>query len=61
MCLGKRRDRNHQNCYRLVSLTRSSVNATVSVMLMADGGLFLASLVDRGGCQVRGATGVFSG
>jgi len=28
-------------------------------MLMEDGGLFVAALVDRGGCGIRGATGVF--
>ena len=28
-------------------------------MLIDDGGVFLAVLVDKGGCQVKGATGVF--
>jgi len=28
-------------------------------MLIDDGGLFLTALVDKGGCQVRKATGVF--
>ena len=28
-------------------------------MLLDDGGLFLAALVNRGGCGVRHATGVF--
>jgi len=38
---------------------RTSVNVTVDAMLMEDGGLFVATLVDRGGCGIRGATGVF--
>ena len=28
-------------------------------MLIDDGGVFVAGLVDRGGCGIRGATGVF--
>ena len=28
-------------------------------MLIDDGGLFLAALVDKGGCSVRHSTGVF--
>ena len=41
------------------SLDRTSVNITIDVMLIDDGGLFVAGLVDRGGCGIRGATGVF--
>ena len=40
-------------------LIRENVNATISAMLMDDGGVFLAALVDKGGCQVRKATGAF--
>ena len=39
--------------------TRKNVNASINAMLIDDGGLFLAALVDNGGCQVRKATGVF--
>jgi len=38
---------------------RINANATISAMLIDDGGVFLAVLVDKGGCGVRGATGVF--
>ena len=38
---------------------RRSTNASVSAMLIDEGGLFLAALVNRGGCGIRLATGVF--
>ena len=38
---------------------RKSTNVSISAMLMDNGGLFLAALVDRGGCGIRRATGVF--
>ena len=41
------------------SITRKSTNVSISAMLIDDGGLFLAALVDRGGCGIRRATGVF--
>ncbi|XP_065883911.1 galactocerebrosidase-like isoform X2 [Dysidea avara] len=40
-------------------VTWKNVNASINAMLIDDGGLFLAALVDNGGCQVRKATGVF--
>jgi len=38
---------------------RTNANATISAMLIDDGGVFLAVLINKGGCDVRGATGVF--
>ena len=38
---------------------RTSANVTIDAMLIDDGGVFVAALVDRGGCGIRGATGVF--
>ena len=40
-------------------IARKSVNASIDAMLLDDGGLFLAALVERGGCNVRHAMGVF--
>ena len=40
-------------------VARVTVNVSINAMLMDEGGLFLAALVDKAGCGVRHATGVF--
>ena len=49
----------HLQINLVIRYYRTNTNATISAMLIDDGGVFLAVLVDKGGCGVRGATGVF--